>query len=111
MGPSGRSTCVLALDTGSTWTVIAPSILERIGCAPDPSAAPLPIVTASGIGNAQTSVVSTLVAMGTRLESFRVVAFPIPPQSGIRGLLGLDFLRRGRLEIDFPAGVLDFSVA
>jgi predicted aspartyl protease len=110
-GPGGESRVSVALDTGSSWTVIDPAALAAAGYEGPPAGPGARIVTPSGLGRAAFVEVESLSALGVTVAPFRVMALRLPAEARIQGLLGLDFLRRGRLEIDFPSGVLDFSVA
>lgn len=45
--------------------------------------------------------ISSVEALGVRRDRFRVLAYTLPPETGIDGLLGLDFFRDRRPVIDF----------
>ena len=42
--------------------------------------------------------------LGRDCADFPVLAHTLPPSAGVDGLLGLDFVRGGRLTVDFRAG-------
>jgi hypothetical protein len=54
-------------------------------------------------------VIPLIRALGRERPDFRVAVHPLPAGIGIEGLLGIDFLRDGRLVIDFRTGTIDFS--
>ena len=46
--------------------------------------------------------VQAIHALGVRLPRLEVVCHDLPPQSPVRGLLGLNFLHHVSLHLDFP---------
>lgn len=107
-GPVAVVRVLLALDTGSSWTAIDPRALSIAGCRVDGAQGNASIVTPSGTTTAAMVEVLRLSAVGATFAPFVVLAHAFPREAGIQGLLGLDFLRRGRLQIDFPKGELEF---
>lgn len=106
-GPLGRVNLRLALDTGSTRTVIDPARLDSIGILPDKDSSILKITTAGGIGQAALVVAPKLQAIGVERIDFAVASYRLPANAAFDGLLGLDFLRHSKVTIDFVAGTLD----
>ena len=74
----------------------------------DPSLVPgrVQVTTGSGIEFVPRLPISQLNAFGRQRFAFPVLSHTLPPSSGIDGLLGLDFLRGQRLEIDFVQGLI-----
>ncbi len=62
------------------------------------------------MGNGVVSVpqvtVGTLTALGQQSADFIVQAHTLPPGLPMDGLLGLDFIRKYRLAVDFKTGFL-----
>lgn len=54
-------------------------------------------------------VVQRVDALGYSEEQFPVMCHALPPSAQLDGLLGLDFLRRNRLVIDFQAGEISLE--
>ena len=108
-GPSGSIVLRLALDTGVTGTMINVAPLTIIGY--DPSLAPdrVQVTTGSGVEYAPRISVTQIKAMGQERLDFPVLAHTLPPSASIDGLLGLDFLRRQMLNIDFQDGTITLS--
>ena len=105
-GPSGDALVRLALDTGATGTMINVGHLVAIGH--DPALAPdrVQVTTGSGVEYVSRLALSRLQNFGTgTCRPFPILCHTLPPSAGIDGLLGLDFLRGQRLEIDFVRGV------
>jgi predicted aspartyl protease len=109
MGPAGIARYDLALDTGATATVITTPLLVALGY--DPATAPnrWPVTTASGVEYAARIPVSRISALGQGRTNFPVLCMPLPPSSGIDGVLGLDFLRGLTVTIDFRTGTVSLA--
>ncbi|MBI4516287.1 MAG: retroviral-like aspartic protease family protein [Deltaproteobacteria bacterium] len=103
-GPWGSSVLRLALDTGATSTVINVGVLVAIGY--DPALAPdrVQVTTGSGIEFAPRVTLQQIAALGQLRAGFAVLGHTLPPSAGVDGLLGLDFLRGGRLTVDLRSG-------
>ncbi len=94
----------LALDTGATPTLINSDMLLSIGYDSAGSQSRVQITTASGLEEVPQINLRRLAALGKELTDFPVLSFTLPPSSGGDGLLGLDFFRVKRLEINFKNG-------
>jgi hypothetical protein len=109
VGPNGVAEPLLALDTGATTTWINTEILRGIGCEILPDAERAFITTAIGIERIPKVPVHRVEAIGQKRDSMLVLAGNLPPTAGIDGLLGLDFLRRHRLVVDFRKGRISLT--
>ena len=105
VGPKGVEWLGLALDTGSSRTVISEHVALRMGfnllIAPS-----VRIATASGIVEARVVTLRQIFALGETADEFQVLVLPLPAQLRSDGLLGLDFLRRRNLFCNFEKGIL-----
>jgi predicted aspartyl protease len=108
-GPLGEVNLRLALDTGSTRTVIDPFRLESVGIGLSVASTHVHVTTASNLERAPLVPVSKLSALGTSRVDLEIVAHRLPKQATFDGLLGLDFVRDRRLTIDFRAGSIRLS--
>ena len=108
-GPTGLAILRLALDTGATRTLINTSLLVAVGY--DPAASPdrKEVTTGSGVEFAALVEVMKMVALGREWNHFPVLAHTLPPSAGVDGVLGLDFLRRSILTVDFQRGRVDLA--
>jgi predicted aspartyl protease len=106
VGPSGDAAASLALDTGATTTLIDPEILVGIGCDLARPLSRAVVTTANGVQYLPTVLISRIEAIGTSQKSMEILAGRLPPSAAIDGLLGLDFLRKRRLAIDFRKGLI-----
>lgn len=98
-GPKGTATPRLLIDTGSTYTVIAPAILRSIGCDPATATQTVRIFTGSRPENPPYVKILQLSCLGQVVENMYVLAHSLPPEVYVDGLLGMDFLRRFPIEL------------
>ena len=103
-GPNGSVQLRLALDTGATSTLIRPVHLEALGFDPGLAQERVQVTTGSGVEFAVRLPVSSISALGRNRRNFPVLGHTLPPSATVDGLLGLDFFRGSRLEIDFRKG-------
>ena len=108
-GPNGSVQLQLALDTGATSTLIRPVHLEAIGCDPGLAQERVQVTTGSGVEFALRLKVTRISALGRSRRNFPVLGHTLPPSATVDGLLGLDFFRRCRLEIDFRRGSVQLA--
>jgi predicted aspartyl protease len=100
------SSCVLrlALDTGATYTVINVGMLVSIGYDPALVSNRIQVTTGSSVEFAPCIKLNKIKALGQERKNFPVLGHTLPPSAGVDGLLGLDFLRKQTLTIDFYSG-------
>jgi hypothetical protein len=67
------------------------------------------IVTGSGIEYAPRVTVRSATAIGQKVSSLDVLCHDLPAESGVDGLLGLNFLRHFKLTIRFRKGIIDLT--
>ncbi|MDQ3009345.1 MAG: retropepsin-like domain-containing protein [Acidobacteriota bacterium] len=108
-GPKGRSSLLLALDTGASSTLISRKQLRRIGYDLAASSSRVQMTTGSGVELVPRISVSKFSTLGQERNDFSVIAHDLPPSAGIDGLLGLDFFRGQNLNIDFRNGLILLS--
>jgi predicted aspartyl protease len=108
-GPTGAANLRLALDTGATRTLISRELLAAIACERDEAGQESEAATVSGVETVPHFVVRRLAALGSERKNLTVIGHTLPPQVGVDGLLGLDFLRGKNLTVNFAIGqvVLD----
>jgi predicted aspartyl protease len=105
-GPAGFENAYLALDTGAGFTMIRSDILRTIGYNVDALPQSVSIVTASKPEPAKALVVEKLEALDQTLKDFFIVCHDLPPESGVDGVLGLNFLRHFDTEIRYSDNTL-----
>jgi predicted aspartyl protease len=109
-GPLGRLTMNFALDTGATTTLIRPAPLQLLGYNLESRVSHVKMTTGSTVESVIQLSVQQITALDRSQAQFPVVVHSLPATAPIDGLLGLDFLRETRLEIDFRKGVVALEV-
>jgi predicted aspartyl protease len=98
----------VVLDTGATVTLIATGILTQLGYDPaNPALDRQRIVTGSGIEYAPFITLRSASAIGQKVANLEVLGHDLPAESGVDGLLGLNFLRQFKLTIRFRQGIVE----
>jgi predicted aspartyl protease len=108
----GRSSLLLpvVLDTGASLTIVATDIMAQLGYDPaNPALDRQRILTGSGIEYAPGTMVRSATAIGQKVTNLEVLCHDLPPESGVDGLLGLNFLRHFKLTIRFRKGIIDLN--
>lgn len=90
----------LLIDTGASFTTLPTRVLQLVGCELEQPLRTQNITVASGIISAPVVAVPWFNCLGQRIENFPVVAYTIPTNAFVDGLLGIDFLRRYRAIIN-----------
>ena len=99
----------MALDTGATYTMIPWEIAEILGYNPGASKERVPLITASGVERAPLITLKSISALGKDADNVQVVVHNLPEKSYVDGLLGLNFLKKFKLSIDFRTGILELE--
>lgn len=108
-GPAGLQRARVMVDTGASYTVLPMSLLEAAGYAADAAIREQAIVTASGMERVPLFRVEALEALQRVRPGHTVLAHDLPVESGVDGLLGLDFFRGSRLTVDFRSGTIELA--
>lgn len=108
-GPNEVRKVELALDTGSTYTMVSWEILMLLGYDPASSERRFRIATASGMEWVPCVKIGQIEALGNVRREFPVLCHTLPPESQLHGLLGLDFLRGQKLTVDFRKSELSLE--
>ena len=108
-GPAGKQLVRMALDTGATYTMAPVSAVQAIGCDPADATSRIEFVAAGSIEYRPLITILAAQAFGVRVPQLPVVCHDLPPESPVRGLLGLNFLKHLRLLLDFPSQTLKIS--
>src|SRR3990172_4626517 len=106
-GPKGSVRVDLVFDTGAAFTALSWSVLKVIGY--DPAVAPerQEIITANGVIEVPKLRVDSITIGNVEAREVEVISHDIPELAGIRGLLGLSFLKHFRTVIDYRQGYLE----
>ncbi len=107
-GPKGSRIARLALDTGATTTLISADIIDALGYSPA-AGEMVRLIMGGSIQYASQVTVQMLEAANHRVENLTVICHNLPEESGLDGLLGLNFLRNFDTEINYSSGNLIFK--
>jgi len=103
-GPLDSAFVRIALDTGATRTLINESIVRVLGYPVEEMSERVQITTGSGIESTPLIVLSRIAALGLERRNLSVICHSLPATASVDGLLGLDFLRKRSLSINFRSG-------
>jgi predicted aspartyl protease len=98
-GGRGRTPLSLAIDTGSSETVVAPDIVDDLGYSPRDGEAITTVRAAIGKEHGYTLRVSRFSALGFTIPDYSIHVFDLAADFGINGLIGLSFLRQFNYEV------------
>jgi clan AA aspartic protease (TIGR02281 family) len=107
VGPKGKVFVDLIFDTGAAFTVLSWSVLKVIGYDPASVSERQEIITANGVIEVPKLQIAGITVGDMKVENLEVLCHDIPELVGIRGLLGLSFIRHFRTVIDFKQGYLE----
>ena len=99
-GQSEVVTCKLLIDTGASFTILPWELLDNLGYNLIISKKKIRLISATGSIIAPLIKVDWIHSLGTRFESFPVVAYTLPKDMYIDGILGIDFLKKAKVQID-----------
>jgi len=106
IGPKLELSVKMALDTGATYTIIPIEAAVAVGCDPSRSKKRIEITTGSGVEYVPLIIIPQFRAFGMRVKNLEVICHNLPTQSPIEGLLGLNFLNKSKLIIDFSRHII-----
>jgi len=96
----------LALDTAASLTVIGKSQLDTAGYDINKPKGYTTLGNASKTHFTPIFTVQSLSLLDAKVENLDVFAHDIPPEHGLDGVLGLNFLRHFKVTLDFGTGLL-----
>ena len=92
---------VMALDTGSSLTVLTPQAIRELGMDPEHPVGHRQTFAWGGSRRVPILVVPRVRVFGQEVHDLEVACGELPPRLGISGVLGLNFLRHFDLRINF----------
>lgn len=105
-GPRGDAIVNLALDTGATWTLVSWESAVQLGYDPASVRERTPVTTGSGVEYCPKVISNRIEAFGKSVRKLEALCHTLPPRSRVDGLLGLNFLRRFDVRMNFKQGYI-----
>jgi clan AA aspartic protease (TIGR02281 family) len=102
---NGRTYQQFIVDTGASLVTIPRSTAEELGLDIDSQNPVRKIYTAGGVKYAPEVTLSSITVEGWEVADLKALVLDLPNQSGW-GLLGMNYLRRFRMDINTENGVL-----
>jgi predicted aspartyl protease len=96
----------LLVDSGSTYTLLSWEVLLSLKLDPATSRTRRSITTANGLLVLPEIALEELHTLGQQVEQFPMLVHTIPLGSQVDGILGMNFLRRFDLEINFKQALV-----
>jgi len=107
-GPNGPIVAILALDTGATTTIVSKEIIQAAGY--DLAVGrKVRMVTGSKVEYPYELLIDQIDAIGQSIKSLTVLCHNLPEESGLDGLLGLNFMRYFDTEIKYSNNTLTLT--
>lgn len=97
----------LLVDTGASYTLIPIEAAERLGVDLAHPIEKVRIVAANGVLIAPRVAIPAFDCLGRHHRGFPVLAFTLPAETYVDGLLGMDFLGRQRFVFDLGRGTVN----
>lgn len=96
----------MAIDTGATYTMIPFEAAIAIGCEPLRAQRRIEITTGSSIEYVPIITIPKFRVFGIEIKDMEAICHNLPSQSPVEGLLGLNFLRKAKIIIDFSRNLI-----
>jgi len=96
------------VDTGASMVTIPRSTAQKLGLMSSRSTMRRQVNTAGGTVQAETVVLPSIELDGWQLDKVEALVLDLPNQPGV-GLLGLNYLRRFRMDLNSERGVLTLA--
>lgn len=103
---NGRAQLSLLIDTGASMTVLSADAFATLRASGATLLGERPLSTANGIVIAQIFRITSLALGNRRVDNLDVAVVEQLDESGLAGLLGMDFLQRFEFSIDQQGDVL-----
>lgn len=103
---NARLNIELVFDTGATTTIISWAVAEKLGLKPALSKITVPFFTASGKVLAPIVKIDRVKIQNSFVDNLEVIVHDLPQESRVYGLLGLNFISRFDISLDFKKGIV-----
>lgn len=109
-GPASERYVRVILDTGATYSMISPDVLDEVGYDLAKPFREKSITTASSIEKAPFYIISRIDVLGFETRQVEVASHRLPERVPADGLLGLNILKHFNLHVEFRKRTLRLSV-
>lgn len=99
----------LLIDTGASFTILSWATLISLGLDPASSTVRQPVTTANGLVWMPVVRIEEFHAFGQGTTQFPVLAHTVPLGSQVSGVLGMDFLRKFDIKLDFMKAIIEIG--
>jgi predicted aspartyl protease len=99
----------LLIDTGANYTILSWATLISLGLDPAASTLRRPITTANGLVWMPVVKLEEFHAFGQTVSQLPILAHTVPLGSQVSGVLGMDFLRRFPIKLDFKQAIVELQ--
>jgi clan AA aspartic protease (TIGR02281 family) len=96
------------VDTGASMVTIPRSTAQKLGLTSNRSSVRRQVYTAGGTVEAEAVVLPSIELDGWQVDNVEALVLDLPNQPGV-GLLGLNYLRRFRMDLNSERGVLTLA--
>lgn len=100
----------VVVDTGASMTMLTRATAAKLGLDVTKPVAMMKFHTANGMIEAPVLNLASLTVGGLRLDSLQVVIHDWSPHTEVHGLLGLNYLRHFKMDIDTDRSVLELEL-
>jgi len=97
------------IDTGSTFTVLPPEIVDYLELQRFRNLPRVKLTTASGFMEVPLRLLNYIEIGAIKLENVPVVVHRIPDPAPIKILIGMNLLEKAKLEVDGKAGKFEIG--
>ncbi|MEA3442479.1 MAG: retropepsin-like aspartic protease [Chloroflexota bacterium] len=104
-----RHIFILALDTGSSYTIISEAAAIQVGFDPGQVTETASFGDASQHHIAPKVTLKSFALANAKVDNLDVLIYTLPEEHGIDGVIGLNFLRQFNIGLDFKQGILTLN--
>lgn len=97
----------LAVDTGATFTMVSVETALAIDIDPSKSTYHIEINTVNGTILTSVIKIPIFECFGVKIRNLEVICHNLPPESPVEGLLGLNFLKKAMIIINFSKNIIE----
>lgn len=98
----------LILDTGSSYVALSWNIVLAMGIPVNPNHT-VQLTSASTVETTPKIIIPEITVLGKSVKNVEAIVKDLPPEAPADGLLGLSFLKKFKMEINFKKGYLSLE--